>query len=190
MRISPTGNKFRAGFTVIEILVVVALIAVMAGMVVVNVGGSVGKAKVNSIATQMQSLMKYAKVYAKTHGQTSRIVFDKKAGRVFMETEVPLSGSNDFEFKPIVVGMAKSIVLPEEISLRVDKYLATKPDAEEASDFCVYFYPDGQADMTRFMLVCNQWGYSFAVHPVNGMVEMSEGLGEQFKNLHVDLDEE
>jgi len=55
-------NRFQAGFTIIELIVVIAIIAVLAAIVLINVTGYINKGKDSAIKGNLTSLMSDAAV--------------------------------------------------------------------------------------------------------------------------------
>jgi len=71
----PTGRG-RAGFTLVEILIVAVLIGI-AALVVVPLAGSAAGVQIRSAANMIASDLEYAKSMAISRGQTFSVVFDK-----------------------------------------------------------------------------------------------------------------
>ena len=60
--------KNQKGFTIIELIVVIAIIAVLAGIVLINVTGYINKGKDAAIAGNLSSIMTNAAVFFETPG--------------------------------------------------------------------------------------------------------------------------
>jgi len=61
-------NKKLKGFTIIELIVVIAIIAVLAGIVLVNVQGYIKKSKNASMQANFDTFQKSASVWLDEHG--------------------------------------------------------------------------------------------------------------------------
>ena len=61
-------NQFRGGFTIIELIVVIAIIAVLAAIVMVNVTRYINDSKIATIKADMSTLKTAAAVYFAEHG--------------------------------------------------------------------------------------------------------------------------
>ena len=62
------GNKFLAGFTMIELIVVIAIIAVLAGIIMTNITQYSGKAKVARANTDIENIQKAIKLFYAQYG--------------------------------------------------------------------------------------------------------------------------
>ncbi|MAR90218.1 MAG: type II secretion system protein GspG [Pseudomonadales bacterium] len=62
MRIKPAGNN-QGGFTLIEVMIVVAILGVLATLVVVNIGGSQDTANINATKSNLQAVSQALDLY-------------------------------------------------------------------------------------------------------------------------------
>jgi prepilin-type N-terminal cleavage/methylation domain-containing protein len=70
------------GFTIIELIVVIAIIAVLAGIVLVNVSGYNNKAKIAAIKANMRSLNTTATRYFERNGDFGDLCSDPDVSKV------------------------------------------------------------------------------------------------------------
>jgi general secretion pathway protein G len=67
--IRPHRSRRRGGYTLLEVLIVVAIIALIAAMVVPNLLGRLQGAKINTTQSQIKSVEAQLKLYSVDHGQ-------------------------------------------------------------------------------------------------------------------------
>ena len=80
---SSRGRRRGAGaFTLIEMLVVLALGAVMATIVVVGLGGSYRAARLEDVAGRVANYDRLTREYARRFGRAEQLVFDLGAGTI------------------------------------------------------------------------------------------------------------
>jgi general secretion pathway protein H len=81
----PSGGRYRArGFSLVEVLLVVALMAIMSG-IVVSGSGMLSGTRMRSAGALIMSSIRMAITRANSIGRPVRIVFDLDAGRMMME---------------------------------------------------------------------------------------------------------
>jgi type II secretion system protein H len=89
-------REIRRGFTLIEMLVVIALAALMATVVIVSLAGSYRAARTEDVAGQIAMYDRLAREHARRFGLAGRLVFDLGRGtvtRAAVEGDAPASDS-------------------------------------------------------------------------------------------------
>lgn len=108
-------NSKEKGFTVLELLVVVAIIGILASIVMVSVGNSQNKAKDNAIKLQLNHALKVAELYYSNNG---RYGYSAGSGTIFSCS----SGSNgdtlfNVDLLPVYQEIAKNVNGTSSLSL-------------------------------------------------------------------------
>ena len=133
----------RSGFTLVEILVVIVVIVLLAGMMIPVFDSGLGRARTKGALNRAQSMMNLASSMAASEGQTIRFNVETEEGRFWLSIEeAPLE--NPGQFVPLKMSDLSSYRLDEEISItawRVDGV-----DPEEERDPYIEFYPEGTAE--------------------------------------------
>jgi Tfp pilus assembly protein FimT len=88
----PAIMKSEAGFTLIEALVVVGLVAVMAGATVPAVAGGLARYSLTNAAQQVASTVRAARFHAVGTNRNVRIVIDAATGDYHREALDPVDG--------------------------------------------------------------------------------------------------
>ncbi len=145
----------RRGFSLIEIMVVCALIAIMAGAIIPRFGGGERRKRLEAAAATMSAAFHYCYSQAVVTGQRYRWQWDSEAGRGrFLIEKDPLEKSG--EFTPVLVGGRQSEALPAGVELE-GIYFAVMKAADEEGDEPdlppeITFYPDGHCDSSYVVL--------------------------------------
>jgi len=136
-----------AGFTLIELVLVLVVIAVMAGMVAPRLSGFSRARKPGDVAQTIVSLAHYARSQAIADSEVCRLNIDSKNGTFWVSKEQ--SGSTS----PGAVPAEKSIGsnlgdvhrVPDGLTV---KFFSATPDAMPPSQDVdlIYFYADGRTD--------------------------------------------
>jgi len=128
--VSGISNK---GFTLIEILIAIALIGLMATVVVPNLGRRRPKAEREAFIAKVDALVQLAWQNALLTGKNQRVVFDFTKERVFLEQATGQKDAKGEQFAPVT-----------------RSYLATElkwPKRYQIKNFFI----EGFDEMTRFV---------------------------------------
>lgn len=87
-------SKTNKGFTIIELIVVIAIIAILAAVVMVNVTGYINKSKIATMKFNMSTLNIAATEYIKTNGNYSSFCSDPAVLNVSSAIAKILAGSS------------------------------------------------------------------------------------------------
>jgi len=94
----PVRCLLRRAFTLLEVLLVIAVLVVLAALVAPNIAGRREQAQLEYIASHVSSLLSLARSTAMTTGRRHRCVFDENGSRMWIEHEVdPIEQGGQFE---------------------------------------------------------------------------------------------
>lgn len=143
---APSRALRSRGFTLLETMLVVIILAVLAGAAIPNFSQTYRQLRLKKTAEDLANLMRYAQGRAVTKGIPLRLEFDS-AGRMCGLTQAEPAGEDEIveaadqhNFQRIAGGMGRKRKTPD--GLRI---VAEKPQ--------IYFYPDGRIDKA-FIYVC------------------------------------
>ncbi len=134
-----TSSTQRA-FTLIEIILVVLILTVIAGLAAPNLSRSLTKHQFEKSADELFNLMRYAQSRAITQGHDVRLVFNDDYTEYWLseDAEDKSLTSPEAEFSRVPGRMGLTRRIPESIRVQ-----------SEEKDHLT-FYPDGQIDRAEF----------------------------------------
>ena len=171
----------RRGFTLIEIMVVVLVIAVLSAMALPSLSGSFSRAALQSATDDVTQTLRYARRAAVLRGQTLRVVITPEdpehEGRTSFYLEVETTDLDASEaFSRNEGGAVKPGVLPPEMRVAVER-VETDPLAPAVGDtgglegrYPLRFFADGSADAAMIHLTDGLAERLIVVDGVSGRV--------------------
>jgi len=173
-------RRCSSGFSLVELLLAVALILLLLGSVVFNFSSLQKNAELDEGATQLESLIRYARAHAANSGRKVRLTFEEDTGDGLL---VPLGnfavswepdplGQPD-QFLPLlettdIVNSILDVVSIENVHAAVSTGVSPGPDESVAGNASagavspgpgpafgfppVYFYPDGSCDSSEIVI--------------------------------------
>jgi prepilin-type N-terminal cleavage/methylation domain-containing protein len=157
-RLSPV--KRAAGFTLIELMVVLALISIMSAVIVGEMGGTFHDALLRSTGRQLISVFSLASSRAISLERMHQVRFDRGTGRYAVETR------RRGEFVPVeAVGGSQGAI---------DSHIVMRLHGEGLND-AISFYPDGTADGREIELRDPEgFGLALRINPITSRVQLIE----------------
>ncbi len=150
-------SSFRRGFTLIEIMVVVILIAIVTATIVPNLGGSAGGRQLDATAEQFENLFDYCynaslsarRVYGVIFAPDHQ-AFDVVSFRIERNPDDPEAQEEAFVESVKVPGLTEK-KLPEGVRLAeviaFDETLIHGPE----EDIRILFFPDGSTEFATLI---------------------------------------
>lgn len=148
----------RAAFTLIEIMVVVIILAVLAGALIPNLAGSMGTARLDTAAHQVADLIDYGYHAASATGRVHALVFDsdRRGFQMVAEVEPELddwfSAVGPPRLEPVSVPGLTTRALPEGIRLDRIEVFEDELVEGEYDTIRVLFFPDGTTEFANLYL--------------------------------------
>ena len=181
MQFKPSSRLGQAGFTLVELMVVIVIIGIMTAMMIPEMKGTFQDALLRSTSRELINVFDLAYSRAVSLNQLRRVRFDGTSGRYLVEKQVMENGQEDFVPADDVPGakgeLDKRIVVkfhqPGEMTADEN---STAPIAEtDSSEVAIGFYPDGTADAGDITLRDRE-GFRLMLHinPVTARVHVVE----------------
>jgi prepilin-type N-terminal cleavage/methylation domain-containing protein len=149
----------QAGFSLVELLVVLGIIGVMGGMSVMMLPGAILSAKADSGADRLLSILRVAREQSIAQRRTVRVTFTAPNQVVVSRVEVPGPGTT----------VISSELLEEGITFRLFPGLPDTPDAFGNATATAF----GTATSTSF--TSEGWFVDQNGDPVNGTIFLGKG---------------
>lgn len=147
--------SFKDGFTLVETLVVIILLAMAASLVFVSVGSSMANRQNKAFAREMVSLCKKARRMAVDDGIPTALNISSTQRRCWV---------NDSK---------KHLEIPEQMLIEGEGVEQSNEDV-----YAIHFYPDGSSDGGMLTLsVSGQKIYAFRVDMLTGLLVRSDKDG-------------
>lgn len=186
-----------AGFTLVEIMVVVIVMALMAGMLMPNLGGTAGTMRLNASARRIASLFDYCRQSAVATGQVHGIVFDNDNGRFEVVREEPIDEETSPDAPPTLTPVSLPGVLdpelPEGVSLASVSAFDTSimSGDEDEEGFRILFFPDGTTEFATIKLTLpNGDGRKIELNGLSGDVSIERLDSDEMEETQEEAEEE
>jgi prepilin-type N-terminal cleavage/methylation domain-containing protein len=184
------GNSdSRQAFTLVEILVVVVLLALLAGATVGAYFGTYKRLLVEKAASDVYLAAKYARLLAVERRQSCLLALDEENGGfalMFLQDDAEDSDesgrfvSNQYS-RP---GRFADGVKYEQIAISP----SIEPDAEGVNENIITFRSDGTADNAVIQIGDEKNAYTVYIYAATGKAKMKRGLPEEVAIGVIDLD--
>lgn len=144
---APGDGGAEAAFTLIELIVVVAMLGVLTAMVVPIYGGSMASMRIRNTQSDIVSLIEYIQERAVTDGREYRLYFDKPENLYWVMYLVGRDGEEK-NFEPETREYGRERYLPEGL---IVERLKAKKDRKRNANY-IACYPNGACDAATIVL--------------------------------------
>ena len=185
MKLEISSRRRRAGFTLVELMVVIVIIGIMTAMMIPEMKGTFQDALLRSTSRELVNVCDLAYSRAVSLNQVRRIRLDEKTGRYRVEKRVIENGQEDYITTDDAPGDQGELDTRIAIEFRQPggntSEPATPPDVAGAGGgspvdgVAIAFYPDGTADAGEITLR-DQEGFRLAlrINPITARVHVVE----------------
>ena len=183
MRTNPPSRCRPAAFTLIELMVVIAIIGILTAMMIPEMKGTFQDALLRATSRQLLNVFDLAYSRAVSLNQLRRVRLDEKTGRYLVEKQVIENGEEDFvpaDDMPGEQGQLDSRIAvefhpPDELSADETSAAAAAAPENGSDEVTIGFYPDGTADPGD-LLLRDRDGFRLRLHinPVTARVHVVE----------------
>jgi type II secretion system protein H len=181
MRLELTSRRAQAGFTLVELMVVIVIIGIMTAMMIPEMKGTFQDALLRSSSRELINVFDLAYSRAVSLNQLRRVRLDEKTGRYLVEKQVTENGQEHFVSADDVPGSKGELDSRITMEFHQSGEISPKanPDApvsgNELGGVTIAFYPDGTADAGDITLRDREgFRLRLQINPVTARVHIIE----------------
>jgi len=145
------------GFTLIEIIFVVVLLGIVAGLAFPNLSQGYYQFQLNQKADNLAYLMRYAQSRAVVEGKKHRLLFVLDEKKYWLEQKKDTDEEVEESYHRISGRLGRSFTLPQKMTATTDTETAL-------------FYPDGRMDKIQITVCHKDYCRTISTKEVNGYV--------------------
>jgi type II secretion system protein H len=183
--------RFAAAFTLIELMVVIAIIAVMTAVIIPEMKGTFEDALLRSTARDLISTIDFAHSKAISGNRPHRIRIDTQKHEYVIEKQVPDGPPDEFTPLPdsmdvrgqldarISVAMRETPPMPTEDSFAQGPEFGAPPETATFSRDTIVFKADGTTDAREIVLQDRTGNVlQLRINPITSRVRIVEGISQ------------
>ena len=185
----PTSSIGKRGFTIVELIVVLIVVAVLAGMIAPRMLGARGPARLRQHTRSFLATARYARDFAVTRRRKCRLTIDA-AKQTYILTQQSSAEHDPNEFVSLSANLGKTQRLPDGLRfgpLRVEP-LPGRPKTDLRADY-IDFDSTGRADSAVVQITDGTRVYSVVIAPHTARARLVEDAVTKLPNDRLDLDE-
>ena len=145
---SPVG-RIERGFTLLELLVVLAIMVILSGVVMATLGPALADARVRASTAQVIAALRYARSHAVSHRTEAAVIFDTERSGISVD-ERATDAEGVESWQAIGTQGGRFRLLPGGITIAEVTHANTAD--EDKDGIAVVFSPSGQGEDARITL--------------------------------------
>ncbi len=182
------GEGRAGGFTLVELLVVVAIIALVGSMGVVLYAGTARKMKVEKAARDFLFMARYARIMAIEKQREYKIVLDTEKGGFWLTAVT--DGADYGQDEQAVVNDYYCKPVEFEGAVRFEDVQMVPVAEEYEEEQAIVFSPDGTARNVCVQIGDGRTSYTISIGAATGRAKIHPGKIENAQIGTIDLDSE
>ena len=116
--------KNKAGFTLVELIVVIAILAILAGVAIPAYSGYITKAKDATVVTELDAILTAAQAANAKEGALTTIALNKEGTKITVTAATKLSDTFVADFNTYYGGAIDGTATATEVTITLTKSLA------------------------------------------------------------------
>ena len=175
------NSRSNAGFTLVEIMVVVAIMGVLLGLALMNFQAVNQKEPLEQAVSDLEGLCRRARSEAIVKSRPMDLSLDSEAGQFRLSTAPHALNAPDPESGLLVATVEEAIQM-DQASLPSDvEFEIVVPevvnDLDSTGVVTIRFYPNGTAEpLEAMMLMPGEGVYTLVLDPVTGRLNVRDGV--------------
>lgn len=179
----------RFGFTLVELLVVVAIITIVGGAGIGMWKGTSDKLKLDRIARSFLLTAKYARIMAIEKQREYKIQLDSKNGGFALSTIDWNEASEEFEETVVKDYYCKPVEFDGNVRFEDIKVIPTgAEESDEDAEASIVFFPDGSAQAVAVQIGDGRAHYTICISAATGRAKIHDGTLQNAEIGTIDLD--
>jgi len=185
-------KKERCGFTIVELMLVVVIIALLAGIGGGFYAGTYRRMLVEKAARELWFAAKYARITAIERQSRCEIQLDAEENRFLLTVYEFNEETEQAEKVPLSDSYSKPVQLSGDVKLEGVKItaLGSEEGIEAGDGRTIVFLPNGTAQEAVIQIGDGENHYTVSICAATAKATMLFGTAEEVKSSTVDLDEE
>jgi general secretion pathway protein H len=164
-------NGTEKGFTLLELLVVMAIVGVMAALVTPSIGHSLGNLQLRTVTREVSASLRYARSLAVSEKQRVVVFFDEDRRKMVLARENELLTEEGTPTETQGPGRRKIYQLPGEIRL---EEVVVGGEERNSGPFHFLFFANGSSTGGEFVLTNGKGRHRVSIDFITGIVRVGD----------------
>jgi prepilin-type N-terminal cleavage/methylation domain-containing protein len=185
-------NRYKNGFTLVELLVAIVIMIILTGIGVGSFSGAGQRLKVQKAASSLLMMAQYARMSAIENQRPYKLYIDNANNEFYLVTTLFNEENGTAEEIAIEESLVAPVELEEPIIIEDVRVLSNDYNSGSSSSnqYIITFAPDGTSQTSVVQIGDQQNHFTLSVNEVTGKSKLIEGIIEDVKIDTIDLDSE